>query len=108
MAVIKYNINQNWYNDDANQLGLWFNRNIKDYNQVVLLDESDVYNNPINTIGGKPISDHDSLLIAAYWIRNDIIISNVDQNYKYIFTTKNLNYPIIKQINDLKIYQKQL
>ena len=108
IAVIKYNINQNWYNDDANQLGLWFNRNIKDYKQVVLLDESDVYNNPINTIGGKPISDHDSLLIAAYWIRNDIVISNVDQNYKYIFTTKNLNYPIIKQINDLKIYQKQL
>ncbi len=109
-SMVYYNSNYRWNTLDQMQLGLWFNDNIGSTNSKILLDKE--YDFSIS-IYEKDMSDSlemvdRSIRVMLFWMSNHAEIDSLDkaENYDYIVTKKDLNYELVKQIGDFKLYKK--
>ena len=105
-SAIYFNSNKYWYNSDEMQLGLWFNSFDKG-NSKVLIDSN--YGGKIFKTNRENLYFGEkgrSFTIIGFFMNNEIKIGNEQdfKNFDYFITKKEIDYPLVKKINNLYIY----
>ncbi len=105
-SMASYNSYKFWLGDEKTQLGMWMDK--QGLNGPVLLDEEDCLVKLQKKYLDKTLCDvrnHSSLV--SFWINSRVTVAKIGDlsKFKYLITSKDLNYPILKKTsNNIKLY----
>jgi len=102
-TVVFYDTQERWLTSEGAEIGQWINDNLEP-DSTFIFDKDDEIKSPLHKL---EINNQDRpTYIAAYWIRGDWALEEINDNYDYIITQKDLEKEIIYIGNSgTKIYK---
>ena len=106
-GVTHYDSKSNWYDKEQMQLGLWLNEYDSDKISDILFDIGscgDINKYEQERICGGKFYEK---TIIGYWLNDNIFIGDLSdaENYDYVISKKELNFPLIKEYNGIYVYE---
>ena len=108
---VSYYKSENWSRNEQLQLGLWFNENDKEISNILF----DINNsgNPFNNskalfeIIKEDQYNPQYVAFSGFWMNDNLFFNEINktENIDYIITTSKLNYKLVKQTDNFKVYK---
>ena len=102
-TVVFYDTQERWLTSEGAEIGQWINDNLEP-DSTFIFDKDDEIKSPLHKL--EINNQERPTYIAAYWIRGDWALEEINDNYDYIITQKDLEKEIIYIGNSgTKIYK---
>jgi len=92
ITVIFYDTQERWLTSEGVEIGKWINNNLKK-DSTFLFDIEDINKEPLHKI--EIDNQKKPTHIAAYWIRGKWTLNEINEDYDYIITSKDLEKELI-------------
>ena len=89
-----YNAQIQWKDSEYRKVGLWFNDKEGD---ILIIDKE-----TRETITNKKLR----IIHTIFWLKNDVYFEGDPSKFDYVLTKEELDLPLLKQFNDLRIYSE--
>jgi 4-amino-4-deoxy-L-arabinose transferase-like glycosyltransferase len=108
-AIIVYDSNYRWYPKEVSEMGRWINDNIEP-SALIIFDERDHISSPKREFNREDLEGEDASTYMLSWVKNPILIGNVNTKGDYFISSHELNKIIVKksETRNNKIYVYKL